>query len=327
MITVFIYTSGQQSQTEDLLMELERYQTEIPHQVSVIDISDDLDVYRAYQNKTPILETGPFHLFYPFQENEVKVILKTAEDRQNRLIASNPKYVEKIQSARSVTKADRISFWLTNHYMLLLNLILIVFLGLPFLAPVLERNGAVIPAKVIHKIYSPLCHQLAYRSWFLFGEQASYPRELAGINNQLTYEQATGLDSHDVLTAKNFTGNDQVGYKVAYCERDVAIYAGILAFGLLFSITGRRLHSIPWYVWIVVGMIPIGLDGVSQLPSLVATQFNWLPMRESTPVLRTFTGLLFGLTTGWYGFPMIEETMLDSRKTLNKKFALVVKSE
>jgi uncharacterized membrane protein len=326
MITVFIYTNGKQTPTDEVLVELEAYQSEVQHQVSVIDISEDPDVYKAYIGKTPILETGPYHLFYPFKDNEIIVTLKTAEDRQNRLVANNPKYDEKINSARNVTKADRISFWLTNHYMALLNTILIVFLGLPFLAPVLEKNGVELPAKIIYKIYSPLCHQLAYRSWFLFGEQSTYPRELAGLNNQLTYEQATGLDSHDVRAAKSFIGNDKIGFKVAYCERDVAIYAGILAFGLLFSITGKKLHSIPWYIWIVVGMVPIGLDGVSQLPSLVAANLNWLPMRESTPLLRTITGLLFGITTGWYGFPMIEETMLDSRKSLNKKFALEKKS-
>ena len=182
--------------------------------------------------------------------------------------------------------------------------------------------GAEFPARVIYKIYSPLCHQLAYRSWFLFGEQAAYPREIAGLSNQLSFEQATGLDSHDVLAAKAFNGNETVGYKVAFCERDVAIYAGILVFGLLFSVTGKKLKSLPWYIWIIAGIIPIGIDGVSQLPSLINTGISWLPIRESTPLLRTLTGALFGITTAWYGFPLIEETMLDSRKALKKKFAL-----
>jgi hypothetical protein len=43
-------------------------------------------------------------------------------------------------------------------------------------------------------------------------------------------------------------------------------------------------------------------------------------------LLRTLTGALFGITTAWYGFPLIEETMLDSRKALKKKFALEGKS-
>lgn len=322
MITVFIYLSKDQVDNHESLAQLNELGSEIQHKAVIINIDEDPDIYKAYRGKTPVIETGPYHLFYPFTNEELAVLLHTADERQRRMAATDPKYNESIQSNRTITKADKTSYWLTNHYMFLINTILIIFLGLPFLAPVLQKIGANGPAKFIHTIYSPLCHQLAYRSWFLFGEQAAYPRELAGLEGQLSYEEATGLDSHDVLAAKKFTGNNVVGYKVAYCERDVAIYGGILLFGLFFSITGKKIKSIPWYVWIIIGLGPIGLDGVSQLPSLVANQFDWLPIRESTPILRTFTGLLFGLTTGWYGFPMIEETMLDSRKALKKKFAL-----
>jgi uncharacterized membrane protein len=73
-------------------------------------------------------------------------------------------------------------------------------------------------------------------------------------------------------------------------------------------------------------MIPMGIDGVSQLPSLITTNIAWLPIRESTPLLRTITGLLFGMTTAWFGFPLIEETMRDSRKALNKKFSMTYKA-
>jgi uncharacterized membrane protein len=322
MITVFIYTAQNKEDTQIVLDYLAKIQNEIPHKLTFIDITDDPEVYKAYTNKTPVIETGPYHLFYPYKAEEIYILLKTAQDRLNRLIENDPKYPEKLESARTITKADRFSYWLTNHYMFVLNTILIIFVGLPFLAPVFEKYGAEFPARVIYKIYSPLCHQLAYRSWFLFGEQAAYPREIAELRNELSFEQATGLDSHDVLAAKAFDGNSIVGYKVAFCERDVAIYTGILVFGLLFSVTGKKLKSLPWYIWIIVGIIPIGIDGVSQLPSLINTGIAWLPIRESTPLLRTLTGALFGITTAWYGFPLIEETMLDSRKALKKKFAL-----
>jgi uncharacterized membrane protein len=326
MINVFVYTAGNQPETQNILAFLSKLKEEIPHNVSVIDINEDISVYRAYPGKTPVIECGPYHLYYPFSDNELHVMLTTAQDRQNRLIEKDPGYIKKLSTNSTITKADNVSFWLTNHYMLLLNTILIIFLGLPFLAPVLEKMNANLPARIIYKIYSPLCHQLAYRSWFLFGEQPAYPRSLAGLNNELSFEQVTGLDSHDVLAARVFIGNKTLGYKVAFCERDVAIYGGILFMGLLFAVTGRRLRSLPWYIWIIFGMIPMGIDGVSQLPSLIATHIAWLPIRESTPLLRTITGLLFGMTTAWYGFPLIEETMRDSRKALNKKFAMVGKA-
>lgn len=322
MINVFVYTDGKQPETQTTLDYLTELKEEIPHRVTVIDINEDIIVYKGYIGKTPVIECGPYHLFFPFTEDELRIMLMTSQDRQKRLLEKDPDYLKKLEKNTALTKADKLSFWLTNHYMFLLNTILIIFLGLPFLAPVLERMNADLPARIIYKVYSPLCHQLAYRSWFLFGEQPAYPRSLAGLSNELSYEEATGLDSRDVLSARNYTGNATLGYKVAFCERDVAIYGGILVFGLLFALTGKRLRSLPWYIWIIIGMVPMGIDGVSQLPGLIATNIAWLPIRESTPLLRTITGLLFGMTTAWFGFPLVEETILDSRKALNKKISL-----
>ena len=66
-----------------------------------------------------------------------------------------------------------------------------------------------------------------------------------------------------------------------------------------------------------MGLIPIGLDGVSQIVS----QLPWdvIPIRESTPLLRTITGGLFGFTIAWFGYPVVEETMADTRKLLTVK--------
>jgi len=48
-----------------------------------------------------------------------------------------------------------------------------------------------------------------------------------------------------------------------------------------------------------------------------------LIIRESTPLLRTITGSLFGLTTGWYLFPLLEESMKDARRLVLSKMAVV----
>jgi hypothetical protein len=63
--------------------------------------------------------------------------------------------------------------------------------------------------------------------------------------------------------------------------------------------------------------VPIGLDGVSQIVS----QLPWdiIPVRESTPLLRTITGGLFGFATAWFGYPIVEETMADTRKIMTVK--------
>jgi uncharacterized membrane protein len=90
-----------------------------------------------------------------------------------------------------------------------------------------------------------------------------------------------------------------------------------LIVGLLFSLSGLKLPPIPWYLWIVVGIIPIGLDGFSQL--LSQPPLSFLPYRESTPTLRVLTGFLFGFTTAWFGYPVVEESMCEMRKMYESK--------
>jgi uncharacterized membrane protein len=180
------------------------------------------------------------------------------------------------------------------------------------------------PARVIYKVYSPLCHQLAYRSFFLFGEQPYYPRELAGVDDLITYGQATGLLENDIQSARNFLGNEEMGYKMALCQRDMAIYGAIFLFGLLFILTGKKIKPLPWYLWILIGLGPIGLDGFSQLLSQTGFGiFSWLPLRESTPFLRVFTGFCFGLATAWFGFPYLEESIQENRHDMQLKHAIV----
>jgi uncharacterized membrane protein len=178
------------------------------------------------------------------------------------------------------------------------------------------------PAQVIYSVYSVFCHQLAFRSYFLFGEQAVYPRELANVPNLLTYEAVTGNSALDTAVARAFQGNEQLGYKLAICERDIAIYGSLLLAGILFQLTGRKLKAIPWYVWVIFAIIPMGLDGGSQLFSLGGTWPAWFPIRESTPLLRTITGALFGFFTAWYIYPMMEENMKDIRTNLARKLTI-----
>jgi len=112
---------------------------------------------------------------------------------------------------------------------------------------------------------------------------------------------------------------------MALCERDMAIYGAILLFGIIYAVTGRRIKPIHWIFWILIGLMPIGLDGFSQLFSQM--EWSWLssilPYRESTPFLRVLTGGLFGLATAWFAYPYIEESMSETRHFFIKKFASI----
>lgn len=327
MIVVTLYHD--ESQKEESLAEaiLTELQGEVPHQLVKVNVDGDPALQKVYKEHLPVIEVGPFILREPYiTRQDILVALMSARDRKSDLERIGDKdYLRRVEKSKQFSGADRFSHWFSMRYMLLFNLIVFIYVGLPFLAPVLMKVGAPTPAKIIYSIYSPLCHQLAFRSWFLFGEQSVYPRELAQLDELKTYEEISGTREVNIIDAREFIGNEEIGYKVAFCERDIAIYAGILLFGIVFAVSGRKIRALPWYFWIVLGIIPIGLDGGSQLPGLVKEFLpSWLLIveRESTPFLRTLTGGLFGITTAWYLYPMIEETMQDTRRVLMRKKAV-----
>jgi len=317
LIKVTLYSNDDCSLCDQAIEDLKSLQDRFPHQLAIIDISQDQALQDKYKERVPVLEVGPYVLESPFDLQKLEMTLGAATDRQNQS-AKDPKFDAKKKRGARYSGTDRFTHWFSNHYLLVVNLFVLLYVGLPFLAPVLMRAGAPTIARPIYSMYGAVCHQMAFRSWFLFGEQAVYPRLAAEVDGLEAYGSATGLNEGDILAARNYVGNEQVGYKVAYCQRDVAIYAAILAFGLIFALSRRKIPALPWYLWIAFGIAPVAIDGFSQLFSQLPGFPLW-DFRESTPFLRSLTGALFGFTTAWFGFPLIEESMHDTRKMLAAK--------
>jgi uncharacterized membrane protein len=314
MITVMLYSRQNCHLCEVAKEELDSLQDELPHKLVVVDIDQDPKLQETFGELVPVVTVGPYQLQAPFERKELAVTLGAAQlgARQDLEVAQS--YA---QAGNKWTKADRFSYWIAKHYMAFLNTLVLLYFTLPMLAPVLMQAGATQPARAIYSLYGTTCHQLAFRSWFLFGDQNVYPRAAAGIPTLTTYEQLTGNHPEDLDSARVFIGDETSGYKVALCQRDLAIYGSIVLFGLIFVATGRIIRGLPWYIWILLALVPIGLDGVGQLIS--QPPFNLIPYRESTPFLRTFTGFLFGFTTAWFAYPMVEETMADTRRIMEAK--------
>lgn len=331
MITVTLYTRAGCELCKQTEEDLKVLQEVIPHQLAIIDIDSDPALQDLFAVDIPVVEVGPFRLKAPFTRQELKMTLGAAADRRVQLENINDKtFRVNTSGIHTISNADKISYWISKHYLVVFNLFLVLYVGVPFLAPVFKKVGLNTPANVIYTIYSPLCHQWAFRSFFLFGEQAYYPHAAANIPGVLTFEQVSGIsDATDPsrLQARQFQGNQVVGYKVAFCQRDTAIWGGMALFGLVFAATRRKLPKLHWIIWVLFGLGPIGLDGFSQLISQIPNAFiqSILPYRESTPLLRVLTGFLFGVTTAWLMFPLIEESMADTRRLFAKKFAVLKK--
>jgi uncharacterized membrane protein len=320
MITVTLYSKDECQLCDEAIQDLNDLQRVVEHQLKTINIEGNQELEKKYALDIPVIEVGPYRLKAPFTAQDIEITLRAAAERKKDIADIDKKVAEGEASIPvKITRTDRFSYWISRHYMLLLNGLVLIYIGLPILAPLLMSAGYTRPATTIYRFYGLVCHQLAFRSWFILGDQPAYPREAAGVGNLIPFGLATGLSEEDELAARQFVGNPDVGYKVALCERDVAIYGGILLFGLIFSLTGRKIKPLPWYLWLLVGILPIAIDGFSQL--LSQPPLNMFPYRESTPLLRTITGFLFGFSTAWFGYPIVEESMTDVRRYYGQKMA------
>ncbi len=240
-----------------------------------------------------------------------------------------------LPNQRALRRAARNARWvrrLSRHWLALVLVFLFLYVGLALTAPLLMHLGHTTAAEALYKLYAPLCHQFAFRSWFFFGEQPAYPRAVSGTDWGTFEEYASrdpffeGLDLYQwtadlQLRARAFRGNAEMGYKTALCQRDVAIYSAMLLFGLLFARVRRWLRPSPLWLYLILGLMPLGLDGFSQLFSY--PPFEFWPVRETLPVFRTLTGALFGAMNGWLAFPYLEESMREVSASAQRKIERV----
>jgi uncharacterized membrane protein/thiol-disulfide isomerase/thioredoxin len=331
LLNVTLYERPDCKLCDEVREQLKNLQSKFPHRLVEIDINSDPVLQETYSQQIPVVEVGPYKLKAPISRQALEMTLGAANDRRGQLEnVDGSEYAERVRKGQTATGSDRFYLWISKHYLALLNLAMLVYVGLPFMAPTLLKVGAQTPARLIYSLYGPLCHQFAFRSFFLFGEQPYYPLAQAGLTGAKTLEQVSGIKdlanpfSMSRLYARDYTGDPTVGYKLAICERDIAIYGAILIFGLVYGLTKRRLPPLHWMLWLAIGLAPIALDGFSQLFS----QMNWpwlapyLPYRESTPFLRVLTGLLFGFMTAWFAYPNIEASMRETRQFFIKKDAV-----
>ena len=209
--------------------------------------------------------------------------------------------------------------WFRCHYVLFVNLMLSLFILLSIIAPVFMHIGWEGLGKLTYWTYGKFCHQLAYRSFFIFGEQAYYPKDLSDSSHQsLDYQEVFGYPAEDVHLARSVLGSTRAGYKIALCQRDLALYCAFLVFGILFALSNKKIKPLPIWVWIVIGVLPIALDGLTQLGVFTLNPPGFISVRESSPALRVITGGLFGTLSAWVIFPL-NEKILYKDKGINKE--------
>jgi uncharacterized membrane protein len=319
-IIVTLYSKKGDPESEEIRKWIEELNKTDEFKLVIIFPEEVKDFQGKFEDQMPFVQVGPYQLRPPIIKANLDIALKASLDRHKQLVDSrNDQYLKRVDRGRNYSRTDKNTIWITRHYMFLINTLLFLYIAIPFLAPVFMKIGWETAGRAIYTVYKPLCHQFAFRSWFLFGEQAAYPLELAHLHYPITYEDITNHMEVNPLEARNLVGDVNLGYKVALCERDIAIWGSLLITGLVFSASGRKLKRIPVLLWLFLGVLPILFDGGSQFMSSLLPFF---PARESTPLLRTISGVLFGTLTGMYMFPLIEESMNDTQQILARKKAV-----
>ena len=194
---------------------------------------------------------------------------------------------------------------LRRGYALLFAFVFIFYIGMAAMPALLMASGYDSAGKLIYRGFHFLCHQYPWRSWYLKGEQPYYPLISSEGSGVKTIEEATGMTLAEIHP-RTFYGDPQMGYKMAVCQRDTAIYGTMALFSLCFFLSRNRIKRVDWKLWLIAGVLPMGVDGIWQMVSQLIPR---LPFRESTPFLRTLTGALFGLFTCWYLLPTLERSL------------------
>ena len=234
-------------------------------------------------------------------------------------------------------KTERFLLWVLEHWLLLFALFFGLFNLLPFLAPVFMRLGWTEAGRLIYTLYAPLCHQMAQRSFFLFGRQSMYQLDELPI-------LLTGNSLTDTLALRAFLGNAELGWKVAWSDRMVYMYGAVLLSGIFYGWQKQQKAIKPFSFFVfALFLLPMFLDGASHFLSDItggmATGFRyenlWLAnltghalpfwfyrgdsLGSFNAWMRLLTGLAFGFGTVYFTFPYINQAMLETARELRVK--------
>jgi len=251
---------------------------------------------------------------------------------------SHGKVRKTVMGKRNKLRIVRAAYWILRNWLVLFLMFFGLFNLLPFLAPIMAKLGFDFLADIIYLLYTPLCHQMAHRSFFLFGDQLMYRPE------QLPLELTAGLTGN-MLEMKQFVGNETIGWKVAWSDRMVYMYGAVWIFAAIYAPMSRRYKikhlSIRSFVLL---MLPMAVDGVSHVLSdasiggliagfrytnewLADLTINAFPawfyagdaLGSFNSWMRLISGLGFGVAIVWMIFPMISTEMRHKGHILDAK--------
>lgn len=222
----------------------------------------------------------------------------------------------------------------SRHWLLAVSLLLLIFNGLPWLAPLFMELGWAWGGNAIYLLYTLLCHQLPQRSFFLFGD--SFMLSPSTI-------QSVWTASDNPLILRQFIGNATVGWKVAWSDRMVYMYTALFLAGLMYWPLRKRLKPLSWQ-GLLLFLLPMAVDGITHSISdmlggvlggfrytnewlaaltnhaLPATFYTGDALGSFNAWMRLLSGLLFGIGIVWFTYPRLHATFNEAADQIALKF-------
>ncbi|MBN1618670.1 DUF2085 domain-containing protein [Candidatus Dojkabacteria bacterium] len=207
----------------------------------------------------------------------------------------------------------KFTIWLIKNLHFIIALFLLAYTIVPFLSPVFFKLGYNKAGQSIQNVYQYLCHQRPERSLFLFGRKMTY-----------SSDELEDAGYKTAVLGHSFIGNEEMGYKVAFCVRDTFIYSTMSIVGLIICFIPNKIKAKWWMVLLMA--LPMMIDGTTQFISeflfLAQDKLNLVlekPFYLSNNLNRAITGALFGLAVALIIFPELKEVTKDDENNKESK--------
>jgi uncharacterized membrane protein len=222
-----------------------------------------------------------------------------------------------------VLGAHRVIFWFSKHWLAVTNTFFFLYVGLPFLAPILLARGFAGPANAIYSFYHIACHQFPARSYYIFGEQVAFCHRDVAIYGSLF------LGGVGFAFVRHRLKPPALRWYVFFLV-PIALDAGMaMASELLAS-------GVPMLTLWAIGLIAMGLTSAVLNSQNYLTWHSFLFFAFGPLALiylqyfgpyhtdvwrRNLTGFIFGIGTVWYAYPYLEATFNNMRQEIAAKLA------
>ena len=149
----------------------------------------------------------------------------------------------------------------------------------------------------------------------------------------LTDIQSAWQFTENPLILRQFIGNPEMGWKVAWSDRMVSMYTSILFGGLLYGLVRKWLKPLPFWTFAIL-LLPMVIDGGTHMLSDLAGLGQgfrdtnvWLQILTNNTFsmafyqgdalgsfnswMRLITGILFGMGLVGFAYPYINDSFAD----------------